>query len=83
MARIRNRYWIPQILEKPVGEKQVREVLEKLKNLHYRCSCKPIICLEGIETDARLLAQEADLVIWELEDINTLMHIFDQCPLVI
>lgn len=83
LARIRNRYWIPQILEKRIYEKDVREILEKLKNIHYRSTCKPLICLDGIETDARVWAQEADLVIWELEDINTLMQIFDQCPLII
>jgi len=83
VARVHNRYWIPQIIERRATEKDVAEVLEKLKKLHYRISCKPLICLSGIERDAKLAAQEADLDIWELDDINTLLDMYNQCHLVI
>jgi len=83
VARVHNRYWIPQILEKRASEKDVREVIEKLKKLHhYRISCKLLICLNGIETDAKLAAQEAGLDIWGLDDINTLLDMYNQCHLV-
>ena len=83
VARVHNRYWIPQILEKKVHEKDVAEIIEKFKKLHYRISCKPLICLNGIETDAKLAAQEAGLDIWELKDINMLLDMYNQCHLVL
>jgi DNA-binding transcriptional ArsR family regulator len=82
VARVHNRYWIPYVAEKRANEKNVREAIEKFKKLHYRISCKPFICLDGIDTDAKLAAQEAGLAIWELEDINTLLDIYNQCPLI-
>lgn len=80
VARAHNRYWIPHVLEKRAGEKDIRDVIEKFKKINYSISCKPLICLDGIETDARLAAQEAGLAIWEIEDINTLFDMYNQCP---
>lgn len=82
VARVHNRYWIPQIAEKKITQKDIEEIIEKFKKLHYRVSCKPLICLEGIDRDAKLAAQEAGLSIWELEDVNTLLNIYNQCPIV-
>jgi AAA+ ATPase superfamily predicted ATPase len=83
VARVHNRYWIPHVAEEKVSEKDIRAIIEKLKKLRYRISCKPLICLGGIETDAKLAAQEAGLTIWDLEDINILLNTYNLCPLAV
>ncbi len=60
-----------------VSEAHITEFLEKLSGLP-RVSMKIFLCLDGIETDAKLLAKEKEIWLWTVHDVNRLCGIYEQ-----
>lgn len=68
--------WLCQISEKPVGENEVGEFIENLERSKRPVKNKILVTLSGIGIDAKLLAQESRINIWDLKNLNSLLGLF-------
>ena len=71
-------YWIADFSKIVVSDNGVRSFLAKLSGFRGKIGRKILICLAGIETDARLLAKEEGIWLWSLYDLNFLLGLYDQ-----
>lgn len=77
-ASIGKIYWVADFSKGVVSENGVRAFLEKLSGFRGKVSRKILICLAGIETDAKLLAKEEGIWLWNLDDLNFLLSLYEQ-----
>ena len=54
----------------------MRAIVERMAKLGARVARKVLICLAGVEMDAKLIAQEAGVCLWSLEDVNFLLELY-------
>ncbi len=75
VARSRDLRWVFQLYDRKIEEKDISSFLIHAKNLNKRIQKKIIIALNGVEANARLLAHELKIQIWEMRDYNKLMRL--------
>ncbi|HAJ56219.1 MAG TPA: hypothetical protein DCL35_00425 [Candidatus Omnitrophica bacterium] len=76
-AKSQDSLWLAAIKEDGIDEKDVNEFLQSIKRFkHGKTVNKLIICLGGIERNARLLAKESQILTWDIANINSLMDIY-------
>jgi hypothetical protein len=68
--------WMCQIAEKPVEEEQVGAFIETLDRYKKPIKNRILLALSGIGLDAKLLAQESRINIWDLKNLNFLLSLF-------
>ena len=78
VASIGKIYWVADFSKGVVSENGVRAFLEKLSGFRGKISRKILICLAGIETDAKLLAKEEGIWLWNLDDLNFILSLYEQ-----
>ena len=78
VASIGKIYWVADFSKGVVSENGVRAFLEKLSGFRGKISRKILICLAGIETDAKLLAKEEGIWLWNLDDLNFILGLYEQ-----
>ncbi len=71
-------YWIADFSKAVVSESGVRTFLTKLSGFRGKIGRKLLICLAGIETDAKLLAKEEGIWLWDLNDLNFILDLYEQ-----
>ncbi len=69
--------WICQIANQPVQEEDVHFFMEDLKRFRKKVQRKIMITLAGIDQNAKLMAQAAEIQLWDLRNFNTLLDIYD------
>lgn len=78
VASIGKIYWVADFSKGVVSENGVRAFLEKLSGFRGKISRKILTCLAGIETDAKLLAKEEGIWLWNLDDLNFILSLYEQ-----
>jgi DNA-binding Lrp family transcriptional regulator len=74
----RSGYWIADFVEKVLSENEVRAFLNKLSGFRKKTSARILVCISQIEEDARLLAKEEGIWIWNMRDLNFLLELYEQ-----
>lgn len=77
-ARAQNVRWMCQVASKRIGEDDVRFFMEDIDKLRKKVQRKVLIALQGIELNAKLMAQEERIAVWDLRDFNTLLDLYDK-----
>jgi DNA-binding Lrp family transcriptional regulator len=74
----RSGYWIADFVEKVLSENEVKAFQDKLSGFRKKTSTKILVCISQIDTDARLLAKEEGIWIWNMGDLNFLLDLYEQ-----
>lgn len=69
--------WFCQIAYEMVKEEDMAVFLEEIKKHRKGFNKKILIALNGVEQNAKLMAQEAGAQLWNLRTINTLLDLYD------
>ncbi len=75
-ASFRGNFWIAQVYETVVTENDIIAYIRNIKTLDSKISNKIIVPLKGIEENAKLLAKELKLSIWENATLNMLLKLY-------
>jgi len=73
LSKTKNKYWIAAVSPGELRDIGVIEFIEKCKSLKIKLHRKVLVAFSGIEMNARLLAKEEKIWIWDTEDLNNLM----------
>jgi len=82
VARQGNKYWVGQIEDKRVEENKVMEFIQQCKKTKYKIQRKILITLGEMEINARLLAKEEKIWVWDSNDLNLLFRLYGKSPLI-
>lgn len=82
-ATFRGNTWIAQPYEDTVGENNIIDYVRNIKSIGYKISNKIIIPLKGIEENAKLLAKELKISIWDIATFNNLLSTYSKKKVVI
>ncbi len=82
-ARNAKTRWLCQIARQTVMEEDVSSFLEELKRIRKNVQKKIMITLGGIEQNAKLMAQEAEIQLWDLQSFNALLDLYDQPKMIL
>ncbi|MDD5084650.1 MAG: ATP-binding protein [Candidatus Omnitrophica bacterium] len=77
-ARAQNVRWMCQVASKRIGEDDVRFFVDDIGKLRKKVQRKILIALQGIELNAKLMAQEERIAVWDLRDFNILLDLYDK-----
>lgn len=75
--------WACQIAPQPVHEEDVFLFLEEMKKQRKKIQQKLLITLAGIDQNAKLIAQQARVQIWDLKNLNTLLDLYNQPKMIV
>ncbi|MCX5665611.1 MAG: hypothetical protein NT036_00980, partial [Candidatus Omnitrophica bacterium] len=81
-ATFRGSSWLVQAYEEPVRENDIIDYIKDIKASDYKIANKMIIPLRGIDENAKLLAKELKISIWDLAMINGLLGFYDKVRMV-
>lgn len=82
-ASFRGNFWVAQAYERNVNENDIVAFIRNVKGLNYKISSKLILPLKGIDENARLLAKELKISIWDSRTVNTLLTLYNRKRLVV
>lgn len=82
-ASFRGKTWLAQSYEEIVCENDIIDYVRNAKSRDKKCANKIIITLKGIEENAKLLAKELKISIWDLSTLNNLLSIYGKKKIVI
>ncbi len=69
--------WLCQIARETIREEDVTFFMEDARKHRQNLQRKILIALDGIDQNAKLLAQEARIQLWTLRDFNALLDLYD------
>jgi len=75
-ASFRGNFWIVQAYEEMASENDIISFIRSVKALDCKISNKVIIPLKGIDENARLLAKELRISIWDSPTVNALLGLY-------
>jgi len=70
--------WFCQVFRDVIQEGDVAGFSEELKRFRRKIQRKVMVALGGIELNARLMAQESKIQIWDLENLNAVLDLYGQ-----
>ena len=76
VAKGQHSRWMCQVVRERAKEEDVRLFVEDLGRLRSKVHKKIIIALRGIELNAKLLAQESKIQLWDLRDLNAILDLY-------
>ncbi len=82
-ASFRGNTWLVQPYLESVGENEIVEYIRNIKPLSYKISNKIVIPLKGIDENARLLAKELKISIWDISTLNNILGAYGKNKVVI
>ena len=68
--------WFCQVFRDNVTEGDVAGFSEELKRFRRKVPRRVMVALGGIDLNAKLMAQEGKIQIWDLENLNTLLDLY-------
>ncbi len=83
VARSPKEKWICHILRELAREEDVLSLLEESKRYRRSAHRKILITVGGIEQNAKLMAQEAKVQLWDLRSFNRLLDLYNQPKIVL
>ena len=72
-ASFRGNFWIAQVYERSVNENDIVNYIKNVKASGCKVSNKVMLALAGIDENAKLLAKELKISIWDDSIANTLL----------
>ncbi|MFH1190464.1 MAG: AAA family ATPase [Candidatus Omnitrophota bacterium] len=75
-ASFRGNFWIAQAYERNVSENDIVVFIRNVKALDCKISNKLIIPIRGIDENAKLLAKELKISIWDSRTVNILLTLY-------
>lgn len=75
--------WLCQVFRDAVTEGDVAGFSEELKRFRRSLQRKVMVALGGIELNAKLMAQEGSIQIWDLENLNALLDLYGKVKIII
>ena len=75
--------WLCQVYRDPVSESDVLQFIEELKHSRRKVQRKVMMTLGGIDLNAKLMAQEARIQLWDLENLNALLDLYGKQKLMV
>lgn len=82
-AAFRGITWLVQSYKETVNENEVAEYIRNIKNLGYKISNKIIVPLGGMEENAKLLAKELKISIWDISTLNSILSIYGKSKITV
>ncbi len=76
VATFRGSSWLVQAYEEPVRENDIIDYIRTIKSSGCKIANKVIIPLKGMDENAKLLAKELKLSIWDLATLNSLLGFY-------
>ena len=76
LSKTKNKYWLTAIGPEELKDIDIMELVERCKAIKSKIQRKILIALSGVEMNARLMAKEENIWIWDLETLNNLMTIY-------
>lgn len=83
LARFSEGRWFCQVFQELVTEGDVASFVEELKHFRKEIQRKIMVVLSGIELNAKLMAQEAKIQVWDLENFNTLLDFYGRLKVIL
>lgn len=74
--------WLVVLKKDPVHDSDLSGILEEIKKLEPRPARSVIVSLNGLDENAKVRALQEKLWIWDEDQLNSLMHLFDE-PIII
>ncbi|MDE1920082.1 MAG: ATP-binding protein [Candidatus Omnitrophica bacterium] len=74
--------WLVVLKKDPVHDNDLSGILEEIKKLDPRPSRSIIVSLSGLDENAKVRALQEKLWIWDEDQLNSLMHLFDE-PIIV
>ena len=74
--------WLVVLKKDPVHDNDLNGILEEIKKLEPRPSRSVIVSLSGLDENAKVRALQEKLWIWDEDQLNSLMHLFDE-PIIV
>ncbi|MDO8536169.1 MAG: ATP-binding protein [Candidatus Omnitrophota bacterium] len=81
-ATFRGSSWLVQAYEEPAGESDIIDYIRNIKSSDYKIANKIIIPLRGMDENAKLLAKELKISMWDLTTINGLLSLYGKIRMV-
>ena len=75
-ASFRGNYWFVQVYERPINENDIINFIKNVKASGYKVSNKVLLALSGIDENAKLLAKELKISIWDVSTANKLLAFY-------
>lgn len=75
--------WLCQVFRDQVTEGDVSGFVEELKRFRRNIPRKVMIALGGIDLNAKLMAQEGKIQIWDLENLNALLELYGKLKVIL
>jgi hypothetical protein len=75
-ASFRGNFWNAQAYERNVNENDIVAFIRNVKALDCKISNKLIIPIKGIDENAKLLAKELKISIWDSRTVNMLLTLY-------
>lgn len=82
-ASLRGKYWIGAVYVRGVGENDIIEYVKDMKRSGHAIANKVIIPLAGMDENAKLLAKELKIAIWDSATVNALLTLYGKHAIVI
>ncbi|MBP7055982.1 MAG: ATP-binding protein [Candidatus Omnitrophica bacterium] len=82
VASFNRNIWASQVYDKDVNENDIVDYIRNLKSLDHKIAHKIIIPLKGMDENAKLLAKELKISIWNRDTINMLLGIYGKMRIV-
>jgi hypothetical protein len=76
------KYWVCEIARKRIDETAVADFVERYYPMRDTIAKKVCIALNGIDTNALLLAKEKNIWVWDLNSLNNLLRLFKRRGLI-
>lgn len=83
VATFRGSSWLVEPFEKPVDDNDIIDYMRHMKASGLKVSNKVIIPLKGIDENAKLLAKELKISIWDIQTLNMLLGLYGKKRFVI
>lgn len=74
--------WLVVLKKDPVLDNDLNGILEEIKKLDPRPTRSVIVSLSGLDENAKVRALQEKLWIWDEDQLNSLMHLFDE-PIIV
>ncbi|MBI4115808.1 MAG: ATP-binding protein [Candidatus Omnitrophica bacterium] len=74
--------WVCQVFRDSVTETDVTSFVDELKHFRKKIQRKIMVTLGGIDLNAKLIAQEAKIQIWDLKNLNSLLDLYGKLKII-
>lgn len=76
LSQTKNKYWITSVYPEEIKDIDIMEFIERCKTLKLKTQGRVFVALSGVEMNARLMAKEEKIWLWDLDALNYLMLLY-------